>query len=101
MIDSDSCDDLFRAVGERIRELREKAGLSQQDFARAAGMSSKYAWRVEDGRQNLSLRTMSRIALALSVPMSALLEGIEADPQSLVNREYRRKESNHGVANAP
>jgi DNA-binding XRE family transcriptional regulator len=95
--DSDNLDALFKAVGARIRDLRNQAGLNQPEFAKAAGVSAQYAWRIEDGRQNLSLRTMSRIAIALGVPMSALLEGIEADPGSLQNRAYRRSKEDDQV----
>ena len=95
--ESDNLDALFKAVGARIRDLRTQAGLNQPEFAKAAGVSAQYAWRIEDGRQNLSLRTISRIAVALGVPMSALLEGIEADPGSLHNRAYRRSKEDDQV----
>ena len=92
MVDSEISDALLKAVGGRVQEMRVKAGLTQEAFARAAGMSAKYAWRVEHGRQNLSLRSISRIAIALDIPMSSLLEGIEADPESLGTRPYNRQE---------
>lgn len=90
MSDSAQVEALFQAVGTRVRELRLKSGLNQPELAAAAGVSAQYLWRIEDGRQNLSLRTMSRLAIALGVPMSALLEGIDASRQSLAKRPYRR-----------
>lgn len=90
MSDAESFDALLIAVGARVRELRLKAEMTQEDLARSAGMSTSYAWRVEDGRQNLSLRSISRIALALDVPMAALFEGIKADPATLGTRPYKR-----------
>lgn len=80
-----------KAVGARIRELRERSGLTQQDFAKAAGMKRQYANRVELGLQNLSLRTLSRIALSLDTSMSSLLEGIEADEGDVGPRPWIRK----------
>lgn len=69
----------YVAVGARVRAIREKAGMSQQDFAAAAGMNPKYAWRVEQGLQNLSLLSIGRAALALGVPPTAFFEGVEVE----------------------
>lgn len=82
---------LLQAVGVRIRELRIASGHSQQSFSEAAGMSNNYAWRVEAGRQNLNLKTLSRIAIALDVTMSDLLMGIDSDPQTIGTRPYHKK----------
>lgn len=81
-------DPLLMAVGARIRELREAAGLAPADFSRAAGFSLQYLWRLERGQQNLNLRSISRLALALGVEMAAILEGIPADPATLAKRSW-------------
>lgn len=82
---------LLQAVGVRIRDLRIASGHSQQSFSEAAGMSNNYAWRVEAGRQNLNLKTLSRIAIALDVTMSDLLMGIASDPTTIGTRPYQKK----------
>lgn len=84
-------DALLIAVGERIRTLREVKDMAPKDFAAAAGFSLSYLWRLESGQQNLNLRSISRIALALGEPMTALLEGIEPDPATIGTRAYTRK----------
>lgn len=66
--------------------------MKQQELARRMGVSSAYLWRVEDGRQNLSLRTLGRLAKSLGVTLAELFEGIEADGVTMVNREYARHE---------
>jgi len=81
---------LLQAVGYRIRDIRIASGHSQQSFSQAAGMSNNYVWRVEAGRQNLNLKTLSRIALALGVDMSDLLTGIDADPKTIGTRPYQK-----------
>lgn len=86
--DGDGTDPLLAAVGARVREAREAAGLIAADGARAAGMTKGYLWRVENGRQNLSIRSLSRVARAFSTTMSALLANIEADPGTLGARAY-------------
>lgn len=84
-------DPLLVAVGERVRQLRETKGLAPVAFAKAAGFSLQYLWRLEDGQQNLNLRSISRIALALGVGMAALLDGIDPHPATLAKRPYVRK----------
>jgi ribosome-binding protein aMBF1 (putative translation factor) len=84
-------DPLLAAVGKRIRNLREAKLISPKDFADTAGFRLQYLWRLESGQQNLNLKSISRIALALGEPMTALLEGIEADPSTIGARPYTRK----------
>lgn len=64
----------------RIRQLREDAGLTQQEAAQAAGIVTKQAWNnIEKGRQkNLTVKTLERMARALGVKVSDLL--IEETP---------------------
>lgn len=78
-------------VGRRIQDLREAKRIEPKDFAKAAGFSLSYLWRLEAGRQNITLATISRIAIALGEPMSALIEGIEPDPTTVKARPYVRK----------
>jgi len=82
----------------RIRNLRDLKRISATDFAKAAGFSLSYLWRLEGGQQNLNLKSISRVALALGEPMTALLEGIEADPATLEPRPYVRKEGKQSAA---
>jgi transcriptional regulator with XRE-family HTH domain len=43
--------------GERIRQLREQAGLSQNALARAAGIDSTHVSRIENAKQGVPRRT--------------------------------------------
>lgn len=89
-------DPLLVAVGARIKGLRKADKVAPADFARAAGISLQYLWRVETGRQNLNLTSISRFALALGRPMAALLEGIEPEPATLAKRAYVPKAGRAG-----
>ena len=85
-------DDLMLlAVGKRVRRLREQADIKPADFSRAAGFSQQYLWRLENGQQNVNLKTLARLALALDVPMAAILQGIEPDPVALKKRPYVKR----------
>jgi transcriptional regulator with XRE-family HTH domain len=60
-------------LGERIRELRRRRGLSQEALAYAAGLDRTYISSCERGKRNVSLLTLYRIAAALDVEPSTLL----------------------------
>lgn len=82
-------DPLAVALGRRLLDLRAaKGGLTSRELAARMGVSAAYMWRVEDGRQNLSLRNLARLAKALDVSLSELVQGIELTSVSLENREY-------------
>ena len=94
---------LYVAVGARIRELREAAGMTQESFATATGMNPDYVWRIEAGRQNLSLKTLGRAALALDRPLTALFEGIVPDASVMEPRKGTAAEAKpeQSAATAP
>jgi DNA-binding XRE family transcriptional regulator len=66
-------DRLLRELGERIRELRRARHWSQQQLGDAAGLDRTYVNAVEQGKQNLTLAAVLRIAAALGVPVDQLL----------------------------
>lgn len=51
---------------DKVKRLREKAGLTQEQAAERAGFTSRQAWNnVESGRQEPTLGTLERMAKAL------------------------------------
>ena len=63
-------------VGERIREIREKRGMTQDKLAEAAGLSKSFLSEVENDKSNISSRILLRIANELGASMDYLLDGI-------------------------
>jgi transcriptional regulator with XRE-family HTH domain len=63
--------------GKRVRELREKIGISQEEFGDRAGFQRTYMGSVERGETNTSLRNIVRIARTLRVPPKELLSTIK------------------------
>lgn len=63
-------------VGKRIRELRNKTGLSQEKFAAKIGMDRTYFASIELGKRNVALKNIEKIANGLDVPLSDLFKGI-------------------------
>ena len=56
-------------IGERIKTLRQRKGLSQGDIEKRTGMLRCYISRVENGHTVPSLETMEKFARALEVPL--------------------------------
>ncbi len=63
-------------LGNRIKELRTKAGLSQEKFALYIGMDRTYFASVEAGRRNISICNIKKIADGLGASLSELFEGL-------------------------
>lgn len=68
---------LQRALGERIRQLRKKAGYSQEGFADAAGVHRTYMGTLERGEANVSLGNLHKISKALGITLSELFKTVE------------------------
>jgi transcriptional regulator with XRE-family HTH domain len=62
------------AVGKNIRVARVRADLPLDKTALEAGLHAGHLSSIERGRHNPSLVTLKRIAEALDVPMTTLLQ---------------------------
>jgi transcriptional regulator with XRE-family HTH domain len=65
--------DLVRVVGENLRRLRTKRGLSLQRLSRASGVSRAMLGQIELGRSSPTVNVVWKIAQALAVSVGALL----------------------------
>ena len=63
----------LRALGRRVRSLREERGLTLSDLAREAEVSRRYLTDLEGGRGNPSALVLLRVGTALGVDPSELL----------------------------
>ncbi len=58
-----------------LKELREEKGLSQGDLAKKAKVGRTYIVKLEGGnKKNPSLQTLQKLAKALGLPVTELLE---------------------------
>jgi len=55
-------------VGLRIKELRNKIGISQETLANKAEIDRTYVTDVENGRRNISIENLAKLIHALDVP---------------------------------
>jgi transcriptional regulator with XRE-family HTH domain len=68
--------DPAKLFGATVRKLREREGISQEDFAEKCGLRRTYIGSVERGERNVSLTNIVRIASAFGEPAAVLLEGL-------------------------
>lgn len=70
-------DQFFRALGDRVKELRKKHGYSQEDML-SFGFSTRHWQQMEAGRP-ITVTTLLRICEVFEMPMSKLVHGLDAE----------------------
>jgi transcriptional regulator with XRE-family HTH domain len=65
--------DVRRRIGLNVKRLREASGRSQEEFAFDAGMHRTYVSGIERGVRNPTVTVLEKLALALKVPLTALV----------------------------
>jgi transcriptional regulator with XRE-family HTH domain len=75
-------DDLRAALGHRVRELRDRLGLTQEQLAERADLHPTYVSGIERGERNPGLNILARLAKALRVALPALVTDLR--PQARV-----------------
>lgn len=67
---------ITKKLGNRIKELRNKMGLSQEKFALSIEMDRTYFASVEAGKRNVAICNIKKIADGLNVTLSELFKDI-------------------------
>ncbi|RKU08524.1 XRE family transcriptional regulator [Candidatus Poribacteria bacterium] len=67
----------LKKFGDRVQSLRNQAGISQEKLAELAEMHRTYISGIERGERNVSLINIMRLANALNLSVSKLMEGID------------------------
>jgi XRE family aerobic/anaerobic benzoate catabolism transcriptional regulator len=71
------------ALGDRVRELRARRGMTRKILAKDSGVSERYLAQLEGGQGNASLTILRRLASALDVPPNALVADAPEHPAEL------------------
>lgn len=75
--------DARRRLAENLRIIRLLRDLSQEELADLVGMDRSYVGGIERGERNISLDNLERIARALDLPITELLN--EPDRQAVTD----------------
>lgn len=62
--------------GEKIKQLRLSKGISQEKFSLSIDMDRTYYASVENGKRNISIVNIEKIAKGLGITLEELFRGI-------------------------
>ena len=69
-------DPLLRAMGSRVRQLREAKEWTQEALAERADLDRSYIAGIETGLRNPSVKAMSKVAHGLGTSLSELFRDV-------------------------
>ena len=67
-------DDISKKLGQNLKRIREKKGMTQGDICRAMDFDRGYISSIESGKRNPTLSTLKKLADALKVSVDELLK---------------------------
>lgn len=80
--------EMARSIGQVLRGLRRRRGLSLTELSESAGVSTSMLSQIENGRSTPTVVVLWKIAKAFDVPLPRFLEGFESEIQAtLVRRQ--------------
>lgn len=65
---------ILKKLGERVKQLRKKANISQEKLAELAGLDRTYINGVENGKRNVSIINIEKICKSLNVSLADFFE---------------------------
>jgi len=71
--------DLLKNIGIELVNLRKVKGISQEKLALNANIDRRYMSDIENGRRNISVEMLSKIARALGAKASEILKVAEGE----------------------
>ncbi len=78
-----------KRFGERLRDLRTKKGLSQEQLADVAGLHRTHISLIERNHRSVRLESLERLATALGVQPSILVPDIELNSNGSKEKKAR------------
>ena len=64
---------ILKNVGLKIKFKRLQKGLTQEQLAELIGVHEKYIGKIETGKQNITIKTLNRLANALEIDICNFL----------------------------
>lgn len=63
-----------KIIGQRLRSVREGAGVTQKRLASTLGVSIQQIYKYEDGRNSIGIYNLMNISQIFNIPISYFLE---------------------------
>ncbi|MCE9621235.1 MAG: helix-turn-helix domain-containing protein [Actinomycetia bacterium] len=77
---------LAESLGQRLRNARLAAGLSQERLAELASINRTYVGDIEHGRVSITVDMLLSVTRALGTTMATLVEGLDRNTASKTRR---------------
>jgi DNA-binding XRE family transcriptional regulator/quercetin dioxygenase-like cupin family protein len=74
---------LERAIGARVRRIRQESGATLVEMAVRTGISKPMLSKIEHAQTSCSLTTLARLADALDVPVTSFFRGADVDREAV------------------
>ena len=64
----------MKKLGQNIKKIRTQKGMTQGDICRALDMDRGYMSAIENGKKNITIQQLKRLAQALGVSVEKMLK---------------------------
>ena len=78
----------YKLIGYRIKTVRLKNKLTQEDLAEKLGVSTAFLSRIERGSSQINLKRLIEICTILDTSPSYLLNGINQNSKFYLSKEF-------------
>ncbi|NFO89286.1 helix-turn-helix transcriptional regulator [Clostridium botulinum] len=85
-------------IGERIKHLRNKKGLTQEELASKCGLSKNGIWNYENNKRQITIETLNKILTALDVSQEEYYQFIFDLYNNLLDRKTTTTEKALSIA---
>ena len=90
----------LEALGQRVRTMRARRGMSRKVLAKVSGISERYIAQLESGKGNVSIVLLRRVSNAMGAHLEDLIPSTEPAPDWPVIRDLLRKATPAQLAQA-
>ena len=80
-----------KLMGALIRDARSDAHMNQLEMSERAGIARTHLAMIENGRKSATVDTLWKIATALDIPLSSLIQKAEAIIDSLPGEDPQKE----------
>jgi XRE family aerobic/anaerobic benzoate catabolism transcriptional regulator len=87
-------------LGQRVRTMRARRGMSRKVLAKVSGISERYIAQLESGKGNVSIVLLRRVSHAMGAHLEDLIPASEPAPDWPVIRDLVRKATPNQIAQA-
>ena len=79
----------YKLIGQRIKEARKRAGISQEKLGELIDVATAYVSRVERGSSHVNLKKLSQISVALNTPIEELVSDTTTKSKNYLSKEFQ------------